>query len=326
MLSDRRRERRPDMRVLVTGGAGFIASHVAEGFLAAGHEVAVLDNLSTGFRHNIPSNATFFEVDIRDAAAVDKVIAAFRPDVIDHHAAQMDVRKSLVDPQFDAQCNIVGSINLITSAHKHAVKKFIYISTGGAVYGEPNNLPVTENHPIHPECAYGISKHTVEHYLELYRLLYKFRYSVLRYPNVYGPRQNPHGEAGVIAIFAGLMLDGKTPTIYGDGEQLRDYVYVADCVRANLLAIESGDGEIMNIGSGVGTSVNTLFEELARLADFKNPAIYAAPRTGEIQAVYLDASRAAAILNWQPEVSLTDGLRMTLNWCKSAREKELAAS
>lgn len=314
------------MRVLVTGGAGFIASHVAEGFLAAGHEVAVLDNLSTGFRHNVPKDATFFEVDIRDDASVEKVIRAFRPDVIDHHAAQMDVRKSLVDPVFDAQSNIVGSINIITSAMRHNVKKIIYISTGGAVYGEPKSLPVNEQHPINPECAYGISKHTVEHYLELYRLLYDLRYTVLRYPNVFGPRQNPHGEAGVIAIFAGLLLDGKTPTIFGDGEQLRDYVYVSDCVRANLLAVDSGDGEILNIGSGVGTSVNTLFKELAEIADFRGEPIYAPPRTGEIRAVYLDAARAANILKWKTEVKLSDGLRKTWDWCKTAREKSFAVA
>lgn len=311
------------MRILVTGGAGFIASHVADGFLSAGHEVAVLDNLSSGFKHNVPKNATFFEVDIRDAAAVEKVVSAFRPDVIDHHAAQMDVRKSLLDPVFDAESNIVGSINVISSAQKNGVKKIIYISTGGAVYGEPQVLPVTEQHPINPECAYGISKHTVEHYLELFRILYDFRYTVLRYPNVFGPRQNPHGEAGVIAIFAGLLLDGKTPTIYGDGEQLRDYVYVSDCVRANVLALETADGEILNIGSGIGTSVNTLFKELAEIADFTTDPIYAPPRTGEIQAVYLDATRAANILKWKPEVKLADGLRKTWDWCRAVREKSL---
>ncbi|MBL0060859.1 MAG: NAD-dependent epimerase/dehydratase family protein [bacterium] len=314
------------MRVLVTGGAGFIASHVSEGFLAAGHEVAVLDNLSTGYRHNVPKDATFFEVDIRDAAAVDKVISAFRPDVIDHHAAQMDVRKSLLDPVFDAECNIVGSINIITSGMKHNVKKIVYISTGGAVYGEPKYLPVNEQHSVNPECAYGISKHTVEHYLELYRILSDLRYTVLRYPNVFGPRQQPHSEAGVIAIFAGVFLEGKVPTIFGDGEQLRDYVYVSDCVRANLLAAESGDGEILNIGSGIGTSVNTLFKELAELADFKGEPIYAPRRIGEIEAVYLDSTRAANILKWKPEVKLADGLRKTWDWCVATKEKDFAVA
>ncbi len=314
------------MKILVTGGAGFIASHVADGMIAAGHEVAVLDNLSTGFRENVPAKAAFFEVDIRDAVAVDRVISAFRPDVINHHAAQMDVRKSLVDPVFDAECNIVGSLNVILSGQKHGVKKYIYISTGGAVYGEPSALPVTEQHPVHPECAYGISKHTVEHYLELYKLLFSLRYTVLRYPNVYGPRQNPHGEAGVIAIFAGLLLEGKTPTIYGDGEQLRDYVYVSDIVRANLLALESGDGEILNIGSGVGTSVNRLFEELARLAEFHEKPNYAPPRTGEIRATYLDAARAAKFLGWKAEVSLSEGMRKTWDWNRAVREKAAASA
>ncbi|MCB9366164.1 MAG: NAD-dependent epimerase/dehydratase family protein [Calditrichaeota bacterium] len=314
------------MRVLVTGGAGFIASHVADGMIAAGHEVAVLDNLSTGFRENVPKDATFFEVDIRDAAGVDRVISAFRPDVIDHHAAQMDVRKSLVDPVFDAESNIVGSLNVILSGQKHGVKKYIYISTGGAVYGEPSTLPVTEQHPVHPECAYGISKHTVEHYLELYRILYDLRYTVLRYPNVYGPRQSPHGEAGVIAIFAGLFLEGKVPTIYGDGEQLRDYVFVSDVVKANLQALEAGDGEILNIGSSVGTSVNTLFRELAELANCADSPNYAPPRTGEIRATYLDASRAATILGWKPEVSLSEGLRKTWTWNHALHEKETVSA
>ena len=314
------------MRILVTGGAGFVGSHVADGFIAAGHEVAVLDNLATGFKHNIPKDATFFEVDVRDAAAIEKIFTAFRPDVIDHHAAQMDVRKSLLDPVFDAECNIIGSINLIAAAQRHAVKKFIYISTGGAVYGEAPVLPANEQTPVHPECAYGISKHTVEHYLELYRLLYGQRYTVLRYPNVFGPRQNPHGEAGVIAIFAGLMLDGKTPTIYGDGEQLRDYVYVSDCVRANILALDAGDGEIINIGSGMGTSVNTLYKYLAEFADFPNEPIYAAERTGEIQAIYLDATRAGAILKWKQEVTLADGLRKTFDWNRAQRERSTATA
>ncbi|MCC6476095.1 NAD-dependent epimerase/dehydratase family protein [bacterium] len=310
------------MRVLVTGGAGFIASHVAEGFLNAGWEVAVLDNLSTGFRANVPREAKFYEVDIRDAANVNRVVEEFRPDLIDHHAAQMDVRKSLVDPVFDAECNILGSLNIILAAKKHRVGKMIYVSTGGAVYGEPRALPVTEEHAVHPECAYGITKHTVEHYLELYDLLDGFRYTVLRYPNVYGPRQNPQGEAGVIAIFSGLMLEGKTPTIYGDGEQLRDYVYVSDVVRANLLAAaEQGDGEILNIGSGVGTSVNTLFRHLADLNGFRDKPIYAPTRTGEIRAVYLDSTRAKNILNWECRVPVPEGLRLTFEWYK---EKTIA--
>ncbi|MGH7816477.1 MAG: NAD-dependent epimerase/dehydratase family protein, partial [Candidatus Binatia bacterium] len=221
------------MKILVTGGAGFIGSHVADRFVNDGHAVVVLDNLVSGDRRNLNPKARFVETDIRDSRGIEDLFAAERFDVIDHHAAQMDVRKSTEDPLYDAEVNILGSINLIMNAARHAVKKFIYISTGGAVYGEPTRLPVEEGDPINPECQYGISKHTVEHYLYLYRLLYKLNYTVLRYPNVYGPRQNPRGEAGVIAIFAGKMLEGEAPTIFGDGQQLRDYIYVGDVAEAN---------------------------------------------------------------------------------------------
>lgn len=307
------------MRILVTGGAGFIASHVAEGFLAEGHEVAVLDNLSTGFRHNVPSAARFYEGDIRDDAFLRTVFGDFRPEVVDHHAAQMDVRKSLLDPVFDAETNILGSIKLILEAVRQNVKRFVYISTGGAVYGEPKRLPVDEKHEIHPECAYGISKHTVEHYLELYRLLTGLNFVVLRYPNVYGPRQNPHGEAGVNAIFIGLMLEGKTPTIFGDGEQLRDYVYVSDIVDANIRALTRGEGEIINIGSAVGTSVNDIYHKLSDILDFRRDPIYAPAREGEIQRVFLAAEKAKHVLGWQPRVTFEEGLRRTVEWAVNKR-------
>jgi UDP-glucose 4-epimerase len=310
------------MRILVTGGAGFIASHVADGFVAAGHDVAVLDNLSTGFCRNVPAAATFFEGDIRDAEFVRRVFRDFRPDVVDHHAAQMDVRKSLDDPVFDAQCNIVGSINLILAALDVGTQRIIYASTGGAVYGEPQHLPVTEDHAIRPECAYGITKHTVEHYLELYRILSGLKYVVLRYPNVFGPRQNPKGEAGVNAIFIGLMLMGKTPTIFGDGGQVRDYVFVSDIVDANVRALQKGDGQILNIGSGVGTSVNEIYDALSRILDFKFPAQHVAARPGEIQRVYLDARRAHQVLGWKMTVPFEEGLRRTVAW----HRRELGAA
>jgi UDP-glucose 4-epimerase len=307
------------MRILVTGGAGFIASHIADGFLATGHDVAILDNLSTGFRRNLPAAATFFEGDIRDATFVQRVFHDFHPDVVDHHAAQMDVRKSLDDPVFDAQCNILGSINLILAALEVGTQRFIYASTGGAVYGEPKYLPVTEDHTINPECAYGITKHTVEHYLELYRILSGLKYVVLRYPNVFGPRQNPKGEAGVNAIFIGLMLTGETPTIFGDGEQVRDYVYVSDIVAANVGALKNGDGQILNIGSGVGTSVNQIYAALSRILDFKSPAHHVAARPGEIQRVYLDAHRAQQVLGWKMAVPFEEGLRRTVEWHRRER-------
>lgn len=308
------------MRVLVTGGAGFIGSNVADGFIEAGHTVAILDNLSTGFRHNLPAAARFYEGDIRNREFVRSVFGEFRPEAVHHHAAQMDVRKSLDDPVFDAECNVVGSLNIILAAVHFKTKKIVYASTGGAVYGEPERLPVNEQHPIRPECAYGISKHTVEHYLALYRMLEGLEFVVLRYPNVYGPRQNPHGEAGVNAIFIGLMLDGKVPTIFGDGEQLRDYVFVSDIVAANRLALEKGDGEILNIGSGVGHSVNDIFRVLSKIIGFDKPPNRAPARPGEIGRVYLDAARAERILGWKPTVSFEEGLQRTVQWHIAQRQ------
>jgi len=305
------------MRILLIGGAGFIASHVADAYLSLGHEVAVLDNLSTGFRHNIPKKAVYYEMDILDSDAVTRAFQEFRPEIVNHHAAQMDVRVSLVDPEFDARTNILGSLRLILSSVRIKVKKFIYISTGGAVYGEPASLPVREDHPVNPECAYGISKHTVEHYLYLYRFLEGLNYVVLRYPNVYGPRQNPKGEAGVNAIFIDQMLDNTVPTIYGDGEQLRDYVYVGDIAAANVLAITRGNGEIVNIGSGTGTSVNQIFAALAKLLNFQSPPRYAPARPGEIYKVYLDPSRAEKVLGWTAKVSFEEGLSHTIEWHKA---------
>lgn len=302
------------MRILVTGGAGFIGSHVADGLIEASHELAVLDNLSTGFRRNVPEAARFYEGDIRDREFVSRVFGDFRPEAVHHHAAQMDVRKSLDDPVFDAQCNVIGSLNIILAAVTFGTRRIVYASTGGAVYGEPETLPVREDHRIHPECAYGISKHTVEHYLALYRMLAGLEFVVLRYPNVFGPRQNPHGEAGVNAIFIGLMLDGEVPTIFGSGEQLRDYVYISDIAAANRLALENGNGEILNIGSGVGHSVNDIYQTLSRIIGFDQPPNRAPARPGEIDRVYLDATRAASILGWKPTVSFEEGLQRTVQW------------
>jgi UDP-glucose 4-epimerase len=307
------------MKILVTGGAGFIGSHVADAYLQEGHEVAVLDNLSTGFRRNVPTKAVFFETDILDSEGVFRVFEEFQPEIVNHHAAQMDVRRSLIEPEFDARTNILGSLHLILASVSYAVKKFIYISTGGAVYGEPKSLPVREDHPVNPECAYGISKHTVEHYLHLYRFLEGLDYTVLRYPNVYGPRQNPKGEAGVNAIFIDQMLEGTIPTIYGDGEQLRDYVYVGDIVAANVAALTRGSGEIVNIGSGTGVSVNQIVTVLARLLDFRESPKYAPARAGEIYKIYLDPTHAKEILGWKAQVPFEEGLRRTIEWHRRRR-------
>jgi len=309
------------LKVLVTGGAGFIGSQVADRLIEEGHEVAIVDNLSTGFRENIHPRAKLYEADIRDASRLREIFDAERPECVNHHAAQIDVRRSVEDPEFDARTNILGSLDLLTHAVRTGVRKFIYVSTGGAVYGEPEYFPVDEDHPIRPEAPYGVSKHTVEHYLFLHSLHYKLAYTVLRYANVYGPRQNPNGEAGVNAIFIGSMLQGSTPTIFGDGEQVRDYVYVGDVVEANMRALESGDGRAFNIGSGVGTTVNEVYSKIADIIGFPRPPNYAPPRTGELQKIYLDVSRAGRELGWTPQVKFRDGLARTVEWFKARRDK-----
>ncbi len=256
------------MKILVTGGAGFIGSHVVDLFVSEGYEVVIVDDLSTGRMSNLNPAATFYQMDIRDPKIVD-VFEKERPDYVSHHAAQMDVRRSVVEPLFDADVNILGSINLIEAARTTGVKRFLYISSGGTAYGEPQYLPCDENHPVLPICQYGVSKHTVEHYLFLYHLNYGLDYTVLRYPNVYGPRQDPHGEAGVVAIFVGKMLAGEPVTITGDGEQQRDFVFVGDCARGNLLGMNAPVG-IYNLGYGVGTSINQIFDALKEITDYPN--------------------------------------------------------
>lgn len=304
------------MRILVTGGAGFIGSNVADRFVALGHEVAIFDNLSSGFREFVHPKAKFYEGDLADAAAVEAAIADFRPEIVDHHAAQIDVRKSVTDPVFDARVNVLGSIGLLQACTKHGVRKVVYASTGGALYGEGRTLPAPEDHPVNPEAPYGASKHTVEHYLYIWKLLHGLDYTVLRYPNVFGPRQNPHGEAGVNAIFIGLMLEGKRPRIFGDGNAVRDYLFIDDVVAANVAALGAGSGEMLNIGTGIGTSVNDIVRELKSILAFPEDAIYEAARPGEIQRIYLDASRAKQVLGWEPTVTFRAGLERTVDWSR----------
>jgi UDP-glucose 4-epimerase len=260
--------------------------------------------------------AKFYRGDLAAAAAVDRCVADFRPELVAHHAAQIDVRKSVSDPLWDARVNILGSIGLLQACTRHGVRKVVYASTGGALYGEGRHLPATEDHPVNPESPYGTSKHTVEHYLYLWKLLHGLDYTVLRYPNVFGPRQNPHGEAGVNAIFIGLMLEGKRPRIFGDGSAVRDYLFVTDVVDANVLALTQGSGEMFNLGTGVGTSVNDIVHELQDILGFREGAIHDAPRPGEIQRIYLDASRARRVLGWAPRVGFREGLRRTVEWTR----------
>ncbi len=308
------------MRILVTGGAGFIASHVADEYLRLGHEVAIVDNLATGFRHNLPSLAAFYEVDIRDSAAIDQVFHDFRPEVVNHHAAQMDVRRSTVDPVFDAECNILGSLNLILGAVRLGVTRFVYVSSGGAAYGNVPviDLPVGEEHSLNPISQYGISKCTVERYLFAYHVLHELPFVVLRYPNVFGPRQTPHGEAGVVAIFAGRLLSGKPCTIFGDGHKTRDYVFVDDIVSANMLATNSDFIGVLNLGSGIGTSDRDVFDVVAAAIGGTHQPIFAPVRPGEVEHIALNAERARKILNWQPTVGFREGVRRTIRHITNA--------
>ena len=300
------------MKILVTGGAGFIGSYVVDLYLEQGIEVVVVDDLSTGRLQNLNPAAKFYQLDIR-SPELERVFEQERPEVVNHHAAQMDVRRSVREPIFDAEVNISGSLNLLECSRRFGVERFIYISTGGAVYGEPIYLPCDEAHPINPICPYGASKHTVEHYLYMYRENYGLEYTVLRYPNVYGPRQNPRGEAGVVAIFTGQILAGEEVVINGDGEQERDFVYVADCAHANLLARVNGkESGIYNIGSGRGTTVNEIFEGLKAIIDYPRPATYGPAKLGETRRIYLTAKRAEKDLGWTVTTRLKEGLLETV--------------
>jgi UDP-glucose 4-epimerase len=306
------------MKILVTGGAGFIGSNVVDAFIAAGHEVAVLDNLSTGKKENLNPKAAFFPVDLTDTRLTEAV-ADFAPEIIAHLAAQIDVRKSVSDPIFNAKVNELGTLNLLESAVKAGVKKVIFSSTGGALYGEVTKKSgAAEDHPQEPISPYAITKRSVEMYLFAYRALHGLDYTVLRYGNVFGPRQDPLGEAGVIAIFFGKMLKGETPTIYGDGNQLRDYVYVGDVAAANLLALAQSGGDIYNIGTGKGTSVNQLFALLKELMKFPGEAKYAPARAGELLRSVLNVRKVKKELGWRPRVGMKKGLKLTLNWYRDA--------
>ena len=303
-------------KILVTGGAGFIGSHVVDLFVTQGYEVVIVDDLSTGRASNLNPGAKFYQVDIR-SPQLREVFEAEKPDYVSHHAAQMDVRRSVAQPLFDADINILGSINVIETAKDFNVKRFIYISTGGAVYGEPESLPCDESHPINPICQYGASKHTVEHYLYMYHVNYDLKYTVLRYPNVFGPRQDPHGEAGVVAIFTGKMLAGEAVMINGDGDQTRDFVYVGDCAKANHLALtvdhQSG---IYNLGWGRPTSINELCSVLVNITGYTLPIEYGAAKVGETRHIYLDASKIKKDLGWEPTITLEQGLEKTVAYFK----------
>lgn len=295
------------MRCMVTGGAGFIGGHLAERLVAEGHEVSVVDNLSTGRRDNAPDAAKLHEMDI-NAPALSGVFEEARPEIVFHQAAQVNVRKSVEDPAFDARQNILGSINLLECAKASGVRKIVYASSGGACYGEPETLPADEDTPIRPLCQYGASKYTVEKYVELYGRLYGLDYTVLRYANVYGPRQDPHGEAGVVAIFSELLLQGNRPRIFGDGTKTRDYVFVKDVVEANILSMDKGSGGVYNVGTGQRTTDTDIYEAVRAATGARAEAIYEDFRPGEVKHICLDNARIRRELGWAPTVGFAQGV------------------
>ena len=306
-------------KVLITGGAGFIGSTAADQFLAAGWDVAILDDLSSGKRGNVPAGARFYPVDVRSEAALEAVKKE-RPDVICHQAAQIDVRRSMSDPRFDADVNVGGLLNLMQAAvAAGSVEHVVFASSGGATYGDTDVIPTPESHPQRPVSCYGAAKAASEVYLGVYRANHGIKFTALRYANVYGPRQDPHGEAGVVAIFCGRLLDGKACTIYGDGTQTRDYVFVADVARANVLAAEKRFDGPLNVGTGIETDVNQIYAHLARAAGVSRPAEHAPGRMGEQKRSCVDPAAAAKAIGWKPEVGIEDGLARTLDFFRKLR-------
>jgi UDP-glucose 4-epimerase len=313
------------VRILVSGGAGFIGSHVCDEFAAKGHAVVALDNLSTGSKANLSAAVPLVELDIRSPEAA-AYIANQRPDVICHLAAQMDVRKSVEDPRFDAESNIVGMLNLLEAARRARVRKFIFSSTGGAIYGEQDVFPAPETHPTRPVSPYGVSKAAGELYLGYYRVQYGLEFVALRYANVYGPRQNPHGEAGVVAIFAQRLVGRESCTIFGDGSQTRDFVFGKDVARANYLAFEREFVGPVNIGTGIETDINRVYQLLARAAGVARPAIHADAKPGEQKRSCIDPSLAKRALGWSPTVSLEEGLPQTMAYFKSSASESRSSA
>lgn len=298
------------MRVLVTGGAGFIGSHIVDALAGAGARVAVLDNLSTGRLENIKQDVNFYHGDLLDRDFVAGCVEKERPGVIIHQAAQASAPRSLEDPAGDAGINIVGSVNLLEAARACGVRKVVFASSA-AVYGNPRYLPVDHLHPVEPLSFYGLSKYAVERYLALYRDLYGLDYTVLRYANVYGPRQDPRGEGGVVAIFIHRLLRGDQPVIYGDGSQTRDFVHVSDVAGANLAALDRGSGMVFNISTGRPVTVNRLFEIMKEAAGYPGNPLYGTPRPGDIRDSCLDSSGAAGALDWTPGIELERGIKNT---------------
>lgn len=304
------------MKILITGGAGFIGSHIVDMLIEEGYEVVVADNLSSGNEDNINQKAKFYKIDIQDPK-LDLIFKEVMPDYVSHHAAQIDVRRSVSDPIYDAKINILGTINVLQNCVKYNVKKVVFASSGGAIYGEQETFPAPESHPLKPISPYGITKLAAEKYLFYYKTVFNLDYVALRYANVYGPRQDPRGEAGVVSIFIQKMLDGSQPVINGDGEQTRDFVYVGDVARANIMSIKNNTAEnVINIGTGIETSVNKIYNHIRKII---NPSIeekHGPPNKGEQNRSLIDYTKARKILHWEPITPLEKGLQYTCDYFK----------
>lgn len=299
------------MRILVTGGAGFIGSHVVDAYIEAGHDVQVIDNLSTGRRANVNAGSTLYESDLH-GREIEDVFAKFKPEVVNHLAAQASVKLSTGDPVHDLEVNGGGTARLAALCVEHGVRKLIYAGSGGTAYGNPDALPIPETHPTRPVSPYGLSKLVGEQYIALANRMGGLDFTVLRYSNAYGPRQDPNGEAGVVAIFTGRLLAGTPCIIDGDGEQQKDYVYVGDMARANVTALTKGSGATLNIGTGEGTSVNAIFAELRRATGSTMEPRFGPPRVGDVRNFWLDCSLAKSVLGWQATTSFAEGMRKTV--------------
>lgn len=299
----------------MTGGAGFIGSHVVDAYLAAGHEVAILDNLSTGREDNVNEDARLHRADVRDLDQVRKAVASFKPDIVNHHAAQSEVPKSVADPGYDALVNVVGGLNVLRASVDNDVRKVIFSSTGGALYGEPDIVPADEDHPIRPLSPYGTSKFAFEQYLGTFERTFGLKFTTLRYSNIYGARQDFFAEEGrVVAIFTSRMIEGKPVTIDGDGSQSRDMLHVGDVAIANIAALDRGDGGTYHISTGIPVTVNDLFRKLALLTEYQLEPRFGPPRKGDVYRIALDNTRAASELGWEPRIQLEEGLRLTVDY------------
>jgi len=304
------------MKYIVTGGAGFIASHIVDKLIEQKNEVAVIDNLSTGKKENLNPKAVFYKIDIQDSK-ISEIFKKEKPDIVFHYAAQIDVRKSVEDPIESAKTNILGSLNILENCRNFGIKKIIFASSGGAIYGETKIIPTPEDCSTQPISPYGIEKLVVENYLHFYKKEYGLDYLILRFANVYGPRQNSKGEGGVVAIFCAKLLDGSHPVVNGDGKQTRDFIFVDDIIKANILGLNKNESGVFNIGTGVETDINTVFEKLKEMFGSKVQETHGPGKAGEQKRSCLDCAKAEEELGWTAKYDLENGLKDTLLWFKS---------